>query len=122
MYDESLPKARSAKGVLLKIARGELAALTSTLTWDEVVRVVQRLLSRSDAVKQGRKLLAFPRLSFVGIDEDIIVRAQVLIERYELTPRDAIHVACALEAGEREVVSDDADLDRVGEIKRIPLV
>jgi predicted nucleic acid-binding protein len=41
-------KARNAKEILLKIEEGELKAYTSTLTWDEVVWVVSRVMGRDD--------------------------------------------------------------------------
>lgn len=50
-----------------------------------------------------------------------MIRAQELVERYQLKPRDAIHVSTALTAGEREIISDDAELDTVREIRRRPL-
>jgi len=47
----------------------------------------------------------------------IILKAQELIERYRLKPRDALHISTAIASGETEVVSDDVELDVVGEIK-----
>jgi hypothetical protein len=47
---ESQQKAKKAKETLLKIENGEISAYTSTLTWDEVVWVVSKLLSRDDGV------------------------------------------------------------------------
>lgn len=121
IYDEDIPKAKRAKEVLLRIARGELKAYTATLTWDEVAWVTRRLLGREDAAKQGRKLLAFPNLVFLGVDEEAVIRAQRFVEMYDLKPRDAIHVGVALTAGQRQLISDDPDFDKVREIRRMPL-
>ena len=41
-----------------------------------------------------------------------------IIEKYNLKPRDAIHVASALTNNIKEIVSDDPDFDKVKEIKR----
>jgi predicted nucleic acid-binding protein len=45
----------------------------------------------------------------------------MLLERYDLKPRDSIHLASALSRKIKKVISDDRDLDKVTEIERIPL-
>jgi predicted nucleic acid-binding protein len=119
---EAQQKAKKAKEILHKIESGELSAYTSTLTWDEVVWVVSRVLSRNDAIQQGKKLLGFPNLEFIDVDEGILTLAQMLLDRYKLSPRDSIHVASALNRKIKTIVSDDGDFDQVKEIKRTPLL
>ncbi len=122
IYDEETePKARKAKELLLSIENGKLSAFTSTLTWDEVVWVVSRVMGRAEGVSQGRKLLDFPNLQFVAADENVLARAQKLLDKYKLSPRDSVHVASALQKRTKIVISDDADFDQVKEIKRTPL-
>lgn len=77
---ETQQKAKKAKDLLLKIESGQLSAYTSTLTWDEVVWVVSKVLGRDDGIDQGRKLLDFPNLKFITVDESILNRAQALID------------------------------------------
>lgn len=115
------PKAKRAKEILLSIEKGEQSACTSTLTWDEVVWVVTKVMGRNDGITQGRKLLGFPNLQFINADENVLTTAQKLIEKYKLNPRDSIHVASALDRRIKTVISDDEDLDIVKEIKRTPL-
>jgi predicted nucleic acid-binding protein len=43
-----------------------------------------------------------------------------LLENCRINPRDAIHIASALEKKITEIISDDADLDIIKEIQRIP--
>ncbi len=122
IYDEETePKTKKAKELLQNIENGKLSAFTSTLTWDEVVRVVSRVMGRNEGVIQGKKLLGFPNLQFVAADENVLARAQNLMDKYKLSPRDSIHVASALEKRIKSVISDDADFDQVKEIKRTPL-
>lgn len=116
---EGLPKSEGARAVLEAVERGELRAYTSTLTWDEVVWVVRRLLSEKDSVAVGRKLLGFPNLKFVAVSEEVVARAQRLVEKYGLKPRDSIHCASSILVGARTVVSDDEDLDVVKELSRV---
>jgi len=122
IYDEAAePKVRKAKELLLSIENGKLSAFTSTLTWDEVVWVVSRVMGRSEGALQGKKLLGFPNLQFVVADENVLARAQRLVDKYKLSPRDSIHVASALQKRTKTVISDDVDFDQVKEIKRTPL-
>jgi len=119
---EKQQKAKKTKEMLLKIESGELSAYTSTLTWDEVVWVVSRVLGRNDGICQGKKLLGFPNLEFIDVDEGILALAQTLLDKYKLSPRDSIHVASALSRKIKTIISDDKDLDQVKEITRTPLV
>ena len=122
LYSPDLePKAKRAKEVLQKIENKELIAATSTLTWDEVVWVAIKLLGRSDGIAQGQKLLGFPHLTFINVDEGIIAHAQSLMDKYRISPRDSNHVASALSRKATLIISDDEDFDQIKEIKRTPL-
>jgi uncharacterized protein len=118
---ESEPKAKKAKELLLSVEKGRLVAYTSTLTWDEVVWVVSKTMGRAEGVNQGKKLLGFPNLKFISTDNSVISHAQRLSEKYKINPRDAIHLASALEKKITEIVSDDSELDKLKEIKRVSL-
>jgi predicted nucleic acid-binding protein len=91
------------------------------LTWDEVVWVTTKHLGRTDGLEQGQKLLGFPNLEFIKADEAIIAKAQTLMGKYNLSPRDSIHIASALSKKTRTILSDDEDFDLIKEIKRTPL-
>ena len=122
LYSPDLePKAKRAKEILQKIENKELPAATSTLTWDEVVWVATKLLDRRSGVTLGQKLLGFPNLEFISVDENIIAQAQSLMDKYKLTPRDSIHAASALSRKATIIISDDEDFDQIKEIKRTPL-
>jgi uncharacterized protein len=111
-------KAREAIGVLRQVEEGEIKGITSSLTWDELSWVVWRLHGREAALKAGAAFLKLQNLSLHAVNLSVILRAQELAGRYTLKPRDAIHVATALTAGEKEIISDDADLDVVSALKR----
>jgi predicted nucleic acid-binding protein len=115
------PKAKRAKQILQNIEGGKTDAYTSTLTWDEVVWVISRTLNRSEGINQGKKLLDFPNLKLIPADSQVLSHAQRLIEKQKIKPRDAIHVASALERKVTEIISDDSELDVIKEIVRIPL-
>jgi predicted nucleic acid-binding protein len=117
IYERS-EKAMNSKRVLASVEKGEVAAYTSTLTWDEVVWVVRRVLGRADSVQAGAKLADYPNLRFVSTSEEIIRSAQRLLSEYQLAPRDAIHVASALSKPVDALISDDSELDIVREVRR----
>ena len=118
---EKEPKAKKAKQILQSIEKGELPACTSTLTWDEVVWVVSKVMGKTEGVNQGQKLLGFPNLDFVSVDTNVITKAQNLIEKYNLKPRDSIHIASAIERKMKTIISDDEDVNQVSEVERIQL-
>jgi len=117
IYERS-SKSTDSKKVLAAIEKGEVTAYTSTLTWDEVVWVVRRVLGRADSIQAGEKLAAYPNLRFVIVSEEIIRSGQRLLAEYNIAPRDAIHVTSALSKKVDVIVSDDSDLDAVPEVKR----
>jgi len=80
-----------------------------------------RLSGYEYALHACASILRIPNMSFVGVDERVILRAQDLVKRHGLRSRDAIHVSTAMLVGEREMVSDDADFDGVRDVERTPL-
>ncbi len=119
IYEESVSKkAQKAKEILLRVATKEMEGFTATITWDEIVWVTKRFLGERDAVEQGKKFLTFPNLSLVTIDSSVITNAQKIMESYGLKPRDAIHASAALASGQKTVISDDQDFDKVKELRR----
>ena len=123
LYSEDQePKVKSARQILQSIEKGELSAYTSTLTWDEVVWIVRKAMGRAEAINQGQKLLGFLNLHWIIVDENILSQAQTLINKYNLHPRDAVHIASAISKKINAIISDDFDIDQVKEIKRTPLL
>jgi len=120
--EEQEPKVKYAKQILLSIEKGELSAYTSTLTWDEVVWITRKAMGRDEAISQGQKLLGFLNLQWILVDEHILSQAQALMNKYNLHPRDSIHVASAINRKIDLIISDDLDIDQVKEIKRTPLL
>ena len=72
-------------------------------------------------IRAGAAFLKLQNLSLLTVGLPVMLRAQELVDRYQLKPRDAIHVSTALTAGEREIISEDTELDVVREIIRRPL-
>lgn len=114
-------KAKDAIRILREVEEGETKGVTSLLTWDELVWVVWKLEGHEAGTRAAARFLRLQNLTLLTVGFATVLRAQELAERYQLKPRDAIHISTALIAGEREIVSDDAELDTVKEIRRIAL-
>ena len=120
IYDsEAMPEAARAKAKLNEITSGSLKAFTSTLTWDEVTWVTRRLFGPEKAAKQGASFLRLPNLRLLSVDLETMSRAQTLLEKYDLKPRDAIHAATAIRSGISKILSYDEDFDTLPNLVRV---
>jgi len=119
LHGKQVPPAKAAANFLESVARGSRRVCTATLTWDEVVYVVRRLLGPEDSIAKSQELLTFPNLAWLRVDLAVLRRAAGLYRSLPMRPRDAIHAAAALEAGEREILSEDRAFDRVAGLARV---
>jgi predicted nucleic acid-binding protein len=104
---------------LLEIALGKIEAYASPVTWGEVAWVIRKILGAEASIDHGRKLLSFPNLKLLQVKRTTALKAQDLMEEYELKPRDALHAAIALENKITTIVSFDKDFDKLKAVKRI---
>ena len=116
-----IKESETAREILSEIEGKNIQAYTSTLTWDEVSYVVERIFGKTDSIEVGKRFLNFPFLRFIPVDDEIIRRSQVIREKYNLKPRDSIHVSCAIERNISKIITDDADFDGIKEITRVPI-
>jgi len=112
-------EAKKSKDFLLEIALGKVEAYTATVTWDEVAWVVRKVFGFEFSAEESKKFLSFPNLRLLGVKKSTVFRAQELVEKYRMRPRDAIHAAVALENKITTIVSYDKDFDEMKEIRRI---
>lgn len=113
-------KAVKCKNLLKKMILGELHALTSSLTVDEIVWVIwKETKDRNLAIEEGLRILSFDNLKIAEVDEIIMKKSLIFMKNYSsLKPRDAIHLAVAIGSKCDLIMSDDSDFDKVKEIKR----
>jgi len=112
-------EAKKSKDLLLKIALGKIEGYTSSITWDEVSWTVRKIFGINPSLNEGKKFLSFPNLRLLGIKKTTVFKAQEIVEKYKVRPRDALHSAAALENKIATIVSYDKDFDIINEIKRI---
>lgn len=119
LYDikENL-EAKKAHEFLQKVINNDILGITSVLTWDEFVWVINQQLGREIAIEKGNVFLLFPNISFENITSNTIMKAQDLISKYKIRPRDAIHSASALEHNISVIITFDKDFDEIKEIER----
>jgi len=98
-----------------KAKRGEY--VTSTLTVYEVLVIIAGLTGRSlsdrgfverivEAIRGLRGLM------LTSLGEETLTEASITMDRYGIDYEDALHLAVALKAGAKEIISDDEDFDR----------
>ncbi len=107
-----------ARDLLQKLQKAEIVAATSALSFDEVFWIVKKHRGFISALKAAKTLLEIPNLTFLEISDQTLWSAYNLAEKYRLDPRDAIHIACALDHAIFTIISEDEHFDKVKEIKR----
>lgn len=110
------PETARADLFLKKIINKEIEAYTSLLTWDEFVWIIRKNFGVEIAGEKGKDFLIFPNLIFDSITYDLINKAQNFIASYSLKPRDAIHLASAIQRKITEIITFDDDF------KGIPII
>jgi predicted nucleic acid-binding protein len=98
------------------IERGRCQAVTSTLTFLEIL--VQPYRTRDDERRAALSALlaSFPGVTWMAVDLPIADRAAALRARYRLRSPDAIQLATALQADADAFLTNDRDLRRVVEV------
>ena len=111
-----------ARNLIRKVQKVEIAAATSALSFDEVFWIVKKHRGFMSALRAAKALLEVPNLTFLEVNDETLWSAYNLAEKYRLDPRDAIHIACALDHVIFTIISEDEHFDKVKEIKRISIL
>jgi uncharacterized protein len=112
-------KTQNCINILRKIVRNEVEAYTSVLTWDEFLYSIRKQVGKQKALDESSKFLNLPNLVFLDANNEVLLKAQELSEKYNLKPRDAIHAATAIKNKIPKIISDDSDFDKIKELKRV---
>ena len=119
--DESDPRTQKAKEIILRMSEGKEVFYTSLITVDELIwAIMKHKKERHLAIKQGLLLHQLP-IKFVPLITSVSLRALNLMQRYPISPRDALHAASCIEVKATALITDDSDFDEIKEIKRIEL-
>ena len=108
-----------SRSLVRDIEESRIQAVTSSLTFDELVWVVKKFRGQEAASEAGATFLNMAGLEITDVNVDTLAKALQLINKYRLDPRDSIHAASAILADAKYIISDDSDFDKVSsELKR----
>ncbi|MEW5955294.1 MAG: type II toxin-antitoxin system VapC family toxin [Candidatus Micrarchaeota archaeon] len=120
-FYEKSAKGERAQNILDEIVRGKARAATSALVLDEVMWAITKNYSSTEIPSVIERVYDVPNVVVIGVDAEAPRLAIEVMKKYGLKPRDAFHAATMLQNEIFTIVSDDADFDRVKEIKRKPI-
>lgn len=113
---------RSAtRKIIEQIVSGKIFAITSCLTIDEVVWVVQKERPIEIAIEIGERIFLIPNLEIVEVNSEIIKEALKIMKELKLKPRDAIHAATMAQYGINTIISEDPHFEKINGVKRLDL-
>lgn len=113
-------KGKNARHIFQEIVKGK-KAITSSLALDEVMWVIikNKKVGELRGVIEG--IYKTKNLEVKEVSPLIPLQALSIMENCGLRPRDAFHVSIMDQFHTNEIVSDDADFDKIQGIKRIKL-
>jgi predicted nucleic acid-binding protein len=114
-------KGSNASKIQKDIIEGNLFALTSSLALDEVMWSFIKNKKFEILRPTIEEIYSMKNLTIEDMNSAIPLLALDFMEKYNLKPRDAFHVAIMKSFGINEIVSDDPDFDKVEWIKRIKI-
>jgi len=135
----------AAKQLFTRIETGNIHAYTSVLTFDELTyklllalirdqypgSPLEYLRDREEAMIAEfypclapllEQLLAYQHLTLVDVTAADVIRMGENISHYHLRPRDALHLAAMQVCDCFDLLSHDADFDRVPDVRRYTLI
>jgi len=109
----------AARRIQKTIVEGKERAITSSLALDEIMWVLLRNKKQNLLRVAVEGIYLMPNLDIVSVSSTAPLMALDFLEKYDLKPRDALHIAVMRENKVEKIVSDDKDFDRIEWIKRI---
>ncbi|MDH5451282.1 MAG: type II toxin-antitoxin system VapC family toxin [Candidatus Bathyarchaeota archaeon] len=104
-------------GVLGKIEKGELEAVTSTLVVVELTNALRKY-GLSDEVKDVVDAVFSLDMRVFEVDSIDVRTAAGIFDEFRVSPYDCVHAAVMKKAGVVDIISADRDFDKIEWIKR----
>lgn len=113
------PQKQACVGLLRRVASGALDATTSVEVIQELHHVYRRRGRLSEGVALGRDVARLVPGLLPITREDVQRSGDLLLALPQLSPRDALHAATALNNGIAVIISTHADLDPIDGLTRL---
>jgi len=104
-------------GVLGKIEKGVLEAVTSTLVVVELANALRKY-GLSDEVKDVVDAVFSLDMRVFEVDSIDVRTAISIFDEFRVSPYDCVHAAVMKKAGVIEIISADSDFDKIEWIRR----
>lgn len=115
---EEKEEGQKARNILKLVGSKKRTFATSSLAFDEVLWVLIKEKSRTEAIMAVRAMLKIPQLRIINIEKNIITESINIIETTTLKPRDAIYLAAMRLKGVNEIITQDRDFDNIKGIRK----
>ena len=103
----------NCRKLLDSIVKGNLDAVTTALTFDEVFYKLSKLKGFDSAVLFTENFLQMPNLALAKVDESLVALAFGIVKKHKLAPRDALHTATAIAGKAEFLISEDREFSKV---------
>jgi predicted nucleic acid-binding protein len=111
---------KDARELVKLVEEGATQGFISPLVIDEVVwKLRKELKSHKASIDVSKRIVRMSNLTVLSITLDETNKAFDFMEKYELKPRDALHVATMLQNNVKIIVSEDPDFKKVREIEAL---
>lgn len=123
LFNEEPDKVEMCKGVLQAAERGDLRVVVSALTLTEVVRIKGHHQLPRENEEKIRTFFEAPYIYMIDVTRPIAEFARQLVWEHNVQPKDAIHIATALQTDGVEILHTfDQDLLKLdGQLGNPPL-
>lgn len=108
----------NCRKILDMIESDEIQAASSFLVLDEVIWVIKKNIGKEDSIKISKAALSLP-IKWMDVSRSIIIETIDSFQKYNLDPRDCLHLASMKNSGITTIISEDSDFDKVKSVKRI---
>jgi len=118
-YDRGI-MGENARKILRLIEENKASAITSALTLDEVIFILQKLIGYRESINYAETIFKIFNLKIVPVSSEDVLQSLELM-KIGLKPRDAIHASVALSHGIFTIVSEDKDFKKLKNLDCISL-
>ena len=108
----------SARVISEEVENGNPEALTSALTFDEVILIVKKNRNFEDAISLGEAFLNMPGLYLVNVNQDLLAISISIMRTYKTVPRYSIHAATSITQKANIIISEDTNFNKIKELER----